>query len=275
MDKQDFNRVLDQITPSPQQKEAMLARLLESERKGTPMKKLRKLAVIGIAAALMVISCAAAGALVLDRLFQVLPFVDYSKSEDGIDYRVSAPMVEADSALAEKVNAAIQEKIDQHLAKAQRDWDDYRDAFFATGGTEDEWNHREMDVIIRYDIKSQTEDRVSFVVSFAEDWVSSYEEHYYYNLNLAGNQTLTLQDFLGDDWVSVCNTAIQNQIAERVDANGRSEFFFPDQGGFITVDENTGFYVRKDGKVVICFPKHSIATGAAGNLEFVIDPPEG
>ena len=39
MDKQDFNRVLDQVTPSPQQKEAMLARLLESERKGTPMKK--------------------------------------------------------------------------------------------------------------------------------------------------------------------------------------------------------------------------------------------
>ena len=61
---------------------------------------------------------------VLGGLFQVLIFVDYNKSEDGIDYDVSIPKVEAEGVLAEKVNAAIQEKVDQHLAKARQDWDE-------------------------------------------------------------------------------------------------------------------------------------------------------
>lgn len=53
---------------------------------------------------------AAASVPVLGGLFQVLTFVDYDKTEDGIHYSVSAPELEADGVLAEKVNAAIQEK---------------------------------------------------------------------------------------------------------------------------------------------------------------------
>ena len=220
------------------------------------------------------LASAAANAPVFGGLFQVLIFVDYTKSEDDINYNVSAPRVEAESNLAEKVNAAIQEKVDQHLAKAQQDWDDYREAYFATGGTEDEWGDRKMDVIIDYEIKSQTEDWVSFTVSYAENWVSSYEECSYYNLNFTENRDLTLRDFLGENWVTVCNTAIQKQIDESIDANGLTYFFAPDEGGFTTVNESTSFYVREDGMIVVCFPKYSIAAGAAGNLEFVIRPQE-
>ena len=77
---------------------------------------------------------AAAQVPVLGGLFRVLTFVEYDRTEDGIHYDVSAPHVEAEGGLAEKVNAAIQEKLDVHLVKAQQDWDSYRDAFFATGG---------------------------------------------------------------------------------------------------------------------------------------------
>ncbi len=220
------------------------------------------------------LASAAADVPVLGKLFQVLTFIEYDKSEDGINYNVSAPEVESESGLAEKVNAAIQEKVDQHLSKAQKDWDDYRDAFFATGGTEAEWGDRKMDVFIDYEIKSQTEDRVSFTVSFAEGWVSSYEERDYYNLDFTEDHDLTLRDFLGDDWVTVCNTAIQKQIDESKDADGFTYFFASDQGGFTTVDENTSFYIREDGMPVVCFPKYSIAAGAAGDLEFVIDTQE-
>lgn len=132
-----------------------------------------------------------------------------------------------------------------------------------------------MDVIIDYEIKSQTGDRVSFVVTFAEGWVSSYEERSCYNLDFVQNRDLTLRDFLGEDWTAVCNAAIQQQIDESRDADGFTYFFPPDQGGFTTVDESTSFYVREDGAVVVCFPKYSIAAGAAGNLEFVIQTPEG
>ena len=197
-----------------------------------------------------------------------------SGREKHVTSAAAGPPGEAEGALAERVNAAIQEKVGLHLAKARQDWDDYREAFFATGGTEEEWGGREMDVIIDYDIKSQTGDRVSFAVSFAEGWVSSYEERYYYNLDFAENRDLTLRDFLGEDWVAVCNAAIQKQIDASVDDGGFTYFFSPEEGGFTTVDESTSFYVREDGAVVVCFPEYSIAAGAAGNVEFVEQPAE-
>lgn len=272
MDRHDLNRVFDQLVPTREQEEDVLARLLQTERKVIYMKKPKKWMTAGIAAALTLalVTCAAASAPLLSKLFQITPLWSFNSSEEGIDYSVSVPQVEAEGALAEKVNAAIQEKVDLHLAKAQQDWEDYRKAFFATGGTEDEWGGREMDVTIDYEIKSQTEDRVSFVVSFAESWVSSYEERYYYNLDLGSDRELTLRDVLGENWVSVCNASIQEQIDGRVDADGFTEFFSPDEGGFTTVDENTSFYVREDGRAVVCFPKYSIAVGSAGNVEFVI-----
>ena len=214
---------------------------------------------------------AAAEVPVLGGLFRVLTFVNYEKTEDGIHYDVSVPKVEAEGSLAERVNAAIQEKVDAHLARAQQDWDDYREAFFATGGTEEEWGGREMDVIAGYEIKSQSDTRVSFVVTLGEGWVSSMEERYYYNLDLSENRDLTLRDYLGEDWVETCNAAIERQIAESVDEEGFTLFFTPDQGGFTTVDESTGFYVREDGTVVVCFPEYSIAAGAAGMPEFPIN----
>lgn len=214
---------------------------------------------------------AAAEVPVLGGLFRVLTFVNYDKTEDGIHYDVSVPKVEAESSLAERVNAAIQEKVDAHLARAQQDWDDYREAFFATGGTEEEWGGREMDVIAGYEIKSQSDTRVSFVVTLGEGWVSSMEERYYYNLDLSGDRDLTLRDYLGDTWVETCNAAIERQIAESVDEEGFTLFFAPEEGGFTTVDETTGFYVREDGTVVVCFPRYSIAAGAAGIPEFPIN----
>ena len=113
-------------------------------------------------------AAAAADVPVLGGLFQVLTIRDYETVENGIDYKVTVPGVESEGDLAEKVNAEIQERVDAHLAQAQADWDDYKDAFLATGGTEEEWADREMNVLIDYEIKSQTDTTVSFVVDFAE-----------------------------------------------------------------------------------------------------------
>ncbi|MEY8387302.1 RsiV family protein [Oscillospiraceae bacterium 38-13] len=217
------------------------------------------------------IAKAAAEVPVLGGLFRVLTVISYDASDGGINYVVSVPRLEADGERAEQVNAVIQEKVDAHLAKARQDWDDYKDAFFATGGTEEEWAGREMDVIVNYDIKSQTDTRVSFVVTLAEGWVASMQEQYYYNLDLAEDRSLTLRDYLGEDWVNLCNASIQKQIDESVDEEGFTLFFTPEQGGFTTVDETTGFYVQEDGTVVVCFPEYSIAAGAAGVPEFPIN----
>lgn len=208
---------------------------------------------------------AAAGVPVLGGLFQVLTVVRYDRSEDGVNYTVDVPVVEAEGDTAAAVNAAIQVEMERRLEQARRDWADYQEAFFATGGTEEEWAGREMDVIIDYAVKYQSETQVSFVVTMAECWVAAQEEWYCYNLDLAGDKTITLRDLLGENWADICNEAIRRQIGESRDS---ALFFAPAEGGFTTVDESTAFYIRADGVPVVVFPRGSIAARAAGALEF-------
>ncbi len=208
---------------------------------------------------------AAAGVPVLGGLFQVLTVVRYDRSEDGVNYTVDVPVVEAEGDTAAAVNAAIQAEMERRLEQARRDWADYQEAFFATGGTEEEWAGREMDVIIDYAVKYQSETQVSFVVTMAECWVAAQEEWYCYNLDLAGDKTITLRDLLGENWADICNEAIRRQIGESRDS---ALFFAPAEGGFTTVDESTAFYIRADGVPVVVFPRGSIAARAAGVLEF-------
>lgn len=216
------------------------------------------------------VAAAAADVPVLGGLFRVLTVRDFHTEEDGIQYDVNVPGIDSESEIAQRVNDAIQEKVDAHMARAQQDWEDYKDAFFATGGTEEEWGGRTMDVIVDYEVKSQTEDRVSFVVTFAEGWVASMEEKYCYNLDLAENRDITLADLLGESWVERCNEAVEAGIAASVDEEGFTYFFPPEQGGFTTVDESTAFYIREDGVPVLVFPEYSIAAGAAGSPEFPV-----
>lgn len=232
---------------------------------------------IGVAAACMVMvgglnvsptfAAAASNVPVLGGLFQVLTIRDYATVENGIDYEVSVPGVESEGDLAEKVNAEIQKRVDAHLAKAQADWDDYKEAFLATGGTEEEWADREMNVLIDYEIKSQTDTTVSFVVDFAEGWVASMQQRYCYNLDLVNDKDITLADVLGEDWVSICNDAVNAKIA----ADESGLFFTTEQGGFTTVDDTTSFYLNEDGSVTLVFPEYSIASGAAGIVEIPVE----
>ena len=60
MEKQDLNRMFDQLTPTAEQEQEGLCRLLETERKARPMRKLKKITIAGIAAALMIATWAAA-----------------------------------------------------------------------------------------------------------------------------------------------------------------------------------------------------------------------
>lgn len=215
-------------------------------------------------------AAAAADVPVLGGLFQVLTVRNYETEQDGIDYSVAVPGVESDADLAQRVNAEIQERVDALTAKAQQDWADYQEAFFATGGTQEQWGDREMNVIVNYDVKYQTDSVVSFTVDFAEGWVASMQERYCYNLNLAEDRDITLADVLGEDWVNRCNTAVEDYIAANTDADGSSLFFTPDQGGFTSVDENTAFYLGADGAPVLVFPEYSIAAGAAGIVEIPV-----
>ena len=210
------------------------------------------------------VAAAAAEIPLLGGLFQILTIRSYDETKDGIDYSINAPGVAPDSDLARRVNQEIQARVDELMDKAQEDWAEYQEAFFATGGTREEWGDRQMDVIVDYEIRYQTDTVVSFTVDFGEGWISGEQERYCYNLDLAEGRDITLANLLGEDWDARCNAAVERYMEENADF---SYFFPPETGGFTTVDEETAFYIRQDGIPVLVFQEYSIAAGAAGIVE--------
>ena len=217
------------------------------------------------------VAAAAADVPVLGGLFQVLTVRNYTTEQDQAHYQVKVPEVDADGQAAQRVNAEIQKRVDAYIAEYQAMWKEYREAFLSTGGTEEEWAKRSMDVVVDYQIMSQTDTTLSFMLDLSQCSFSAAEERHYYNLNLAEDRDITLEELLGEDWVSRCNASVQNYIAGHTEPDGFSYFFPPEDGGFTTVDTSTSFYIREDGTVVLSFPRYSIAAGAAGIVEIPVE----
>lgn len=167
------------------------------------------------------------------------------------------------------------------MNQAKSDFEEYKEAFFATGGTEEEWADRKMDIVVDYDVKYQNEFILSMELLTAKGWVSSNEERYYYNLNLLTGEYLTLQELLGEDHIKLCNESIDRQIKERIASDDSLTYFGygtmaeADKEmqieGFKTITADTEFYINKAGNVVIVFPKYEIAPGYMGMQEFEIE----
>ncbi len=219
---------------------------------------------------------------VIGQLAQVLTFRSFQGTEGDVELNVNVPVVKgADGKeLPAKVNAQIQQITANYEAEAKAEMEEYKKAFFETGGTEEEWAGRTMDLFIDYDVKYFTDDILSLEVTTGKSWVSADEERTYYNIDLKNDKELTLEDLLGKDYVSICNKSIVEQINERIAADENVSFFgygkdtdeIGSIGGFETVDASTSFYLNADGEVVISFPEYSIAPGYMGIQEFVITP---
>lgn len=77
MDPHELNRMFDRLAPTAEQEQAVLDRLLQTERKVYPMKKLKKWAAAGIAAVLVLVTCAAAVATGIDQ--RLLDFMGWGQ----------------------------------------------------------------------------------------------------------------------------------------------------------------------------------------------------
>ncbi|MBQ9091938.1 MAG: DUF3298 domain-containing protein [Anaerotignum sp.] len=214
---------------------------------------------------------------VIGQLAQVLTFRSFEGTVGDVELDVTVPVVKgADGKeLPAKVNAQIQQLTANYEAQAKADLAEYKKSFFAAGGTEEEWADRTMSLFIDYDVKYFKDDILSLQVTTAKSWVSAEEAYHFYNIDLKKDAELTLADVLGDDYAEICNTAIVNQINERLAADENAAFFGfgNDDGlveGFTTVTEDTPFYLNAEGDVVISFPEYSIAPGSMGIQEFVI-----
>lgn len=230
---------------------------------------------------------------VLGALAKVLTVRSYHGTEGDYEIDVEVPEIiqesEASGQMGEvtetqeftdDINAEIQKIVDDYMEQAKTEFEEYKKAFFETGGTQEEWDGRTMDISVDYDVKYQDENILSLELATAKSWVSAQEERYYYNLDLSTGKYLTLRDVLGEDYVKICNESIVAQIEERI-AEDENKIYFgfgpnaeadKEMGitGFETVTENTGFYLNSEKNPVIVFPKYEIAPGYMGFQEFEI-----
>ena len=264
-----------EATPIPEELDQRVRAGIRQGRSRYRARRLRR--SLGAAAACFVVvfgalnlsptvAAAAADLPVLGGIFRVLTVRDFTDVNSDRTVKVEQPAVSG-SDYADKISAQIQAKVDEKIAEGEQIVADYKEAYFATGGTQEEWEKHDNQVTVTYDIKSQTDTTVSFVVSSAVSIANAYQEQTYYNLDLASERELTLRDLLGEDWVAVCNDAIRAQMAAAEDA---AVYFDESMGGFTTVDETTSFYINESGNPVVVFPPYTVAIGALGTVEFEI-----
>ena len=178
------------------------------------------------------------------------------------------------------VNAEIEKIVDSYMDEAKQEFADYKEAFFATGGTQEEWADRKMDIVVDYDVKYQQGNILSLELITAKGWVSAQEERHYYNLDLATGQRLTLEQLLGASYIEEVSASIRQQIEERIASDDSLAYFgygsmAEDDAllgieGFSTIAENQDFYINEAGEVVIVFAKYDIAPGYMGFQEFTV-----
>lgn len=286
MDQQQYRDLFSRISPSPelieQTKEKMRDQMrLERVCRCSFARSRRMLTRLSASAAAVVLvfslsvnlSPAFADAVrdvpVLGSIAEVVTLKNYFEQKDNVSYSVRQPAVADDQGQVQDdvVNQQIQQAIDTYLADAQQRIEEYKEAYLATGGTEEEFLSRNIQVQVDYQVFSQTEDTLSFALYMDENWVNSYGIVKYYNLDLQTGQPLTLQDLLGDNWQSMVNEEIAAQIQQQ---EQEGVPYLIDESTFSGVTDQTKFYINDQHQIVIVFDKYEIAPGSSGRPEFVL-----
>lgn len=211
---------------------------------------------------------------VIGTLARVLTFRNYETEKDGIGIAVEVPtidMIQTETGIqVDEVNQQIYDLCRQYADEAVKRAEEYRKAFLDTGGTEEEWKAHKIQINVGYEIKSQTDQYLSFIVRGTENWSTAYSESRYYNIDVNTGKMVSLADFLGADYIAAANESIRQQLSQRREAG--EIFWTEEEGGFSGITEDAKFYVNETGKPVIVFEKYEIAPGSSGEIEFEILP---
>lgn len=244
---------------------------------------------VGAAAALVIVFTAALNTStafaemavqlpVIGDVARLLTFRSYETDKGDWKISVKIPSVEMIAAdtggLDASLNQEIHDMCESYADEAEQRAEEYKKAFMETGGTEEEWEAHGIEINVWYEIKSQTEHYLSFVVMGTESWTSAYSEARYYSIDLKTGTPATLQSLLGDDYIRKADESIRAAMKEMQEKDG-VVFWSPEEGGFDGIHADTKFYVNEKGNPVIVFDKYEIAPGAYGAMEFEIGDTPG
>ena len=219
---------------------------------------------------------------IIGTIAKVLTIRSYEVTEDITTTKVEVPEVQIETAAKEvknvitDVNGEIQSLVDDFTAQKHIEIEEYKKAFFETGGTEEDWEDRSIDVNVNYEVKHQSDTTLSLLVDAWISWFNFQEERHFYNIDLVTGKELTLIDLLGEDAYTYAADCVLQQMNELIKTEPDTYVFWgvndDDEIGmeFIGVDENTPFYLNETGNVVISYDKYEVGPGYMGIQEFVI-----
>lgn len=213
---------------------------------------------------------------VLGQLASIVTWMDYEDENEKRVINIKLPKIENSSRddLENRINNEIRVKINTVVTEAEERAEEYRKAFFATGGSEEDWHP--LEILVDYEVKCNKNNILSFVITKAESYASVYTEKYYYNIDMETGRAISLSDLLGPDYIELSNEIIKEDIEERINTDENAMFFgYGENEDFVSmrfesITEDEKFYINENEQAVIVFDKYEIAPGYMGFVEFVI-----
>lgn len=218
---------------------------------------------------------------VIGVVAKVLTIRSYETKNNNITTTVEVPEIQLESATEETTlaitdaNAKIQELVDNFTAEKHAQIEEAKTTFLESGGTEEEWQTRDIEVNVNYEVKHQNKTTLSLLIDGWISWFNFEEFRSFYNIDLVTGKELTLIDLLGENAYEYTEAEILKQIHKMIEKDSSLLFWGinePEDTGneFIGVTESTPFYINADGNVVISYDKYDIAPGFMGIMEFEI-----
>lgn len=209
---------------------------------------------------------------VLGGLAKVFTIEQVHEEADSYVADLNIPGIEGlkDKELQKKINELVHEQVTAAVDETKTIMDEYKEAYIATGGKEEEYVPQ--DIKVDYDVKCLNDKILSFSIYKTQTLASAYFDMFYYNYDLTTSQPFTLRDMLGEDYKEIANKQIKEQIEERSKNPDNCYWTSEDMGdeAFNSITDNQQFYVNEAGNPVIIFNKYEIAPGYMGIQEFEI-----
>lgn len=219
---------------------------------------------------------------IIGTVAKVLTIRSYETKKDTTTTKVEVPEVQVETGdetvvgAITDVNAEIQALVDDFTAQKELEIQEYKQAFLETGGTEEEWEERTIDINVNYEVKHQSDTTLSLLVDAWISWYNFQEERHFYNIDLTTGKELTLVDLLGEDAYEYAGECVLDRMHEMIEADPDAYIFWGvnDDGDMGTefpgVTESTPFYINEAGNVVISYNKYDAGPGYMGIQEFEI-----
>ncbi len=218
---------------------------------------------------------------IIGSVAKVLTIRSYEDRKENVTTTVEIPEIQLEASTKDvqmaitDVNAKIQELVDNFTAEKYAQIEDGKATFLENGGTEEEWQARDIEVNVSYELKHQNTTTLSMLIDGWISWFNFEEFRKFYNLDLVTGKELTLIDLLGEDAYEYAETEVLKQINKMIEEDPNLCFWGINDSNnmeeeFIGVTENTPFYINADGNVVISYNKYDIAPGSMGIMEFEI-----